>query len=104
MKEFVVCGKRKTAIAKAVIKKGEGDIRVNKKPIKFFSKLQQLELKEPLMITKDILGELKFDISVSVRGGGINSRIEDYQLQERLLSLQNLKKLNRLFYLMIETC
>ena len=79
-KNLIFSGKRKTSIAKATIRAGTGRVRINKKAIEFFPKLQQLELREPLMIAKDILGELKFDIFVNVRGGGISSRVEASRL------------------------
>jgi len=80
MNNIIVSGKRKTSIAKASIKQGEGKISINKKPIEFFPKLQQLELKEPLVITEEVLGKLNFDIHVSVRGGGMASRVEAARL------------------------
>ena len=79
-KNLVVSGKRKTAIAKATIKDGVGKISINRKAIKFFPELQQLELKEPLIIAQEVLGKLNFDISVNVSGGGIGSRIEAARL------------------------
>jgi small subunit ribosomal protein S9 len=80
MNDLVVSGKRKTSIAKATIKEGTGKVTINKRPINFFPMLQQLELQEPLEIAKELLGELKFDIAVNVKSGGINSRIEASRL------------------------
>lgn len=80
MKGIIVAGKRKTSIAKATIKIGKGIVTLNKKPIDYFPKLQQLELKEPLLIAKEILGKIKFDIFVNVSGGGIASRVEASRL------------------------
>jgi small subunit ribosomal protein S9 len=78
--QIIVSGKRKTSVAKATIKAGDGKITINKKPISFLPYLQQLEVKEPLIIAKDVLGKLNFDIAVNVRGGGIASRIEASRL------------------------
>ena len=78
--QIIVSGKRKTSVAKATINRGSGKITINKKPISFLSYLQQLEVKEPLVIAKDVLGKLNFDIAVNVRGGGIASRIEAARL------------------------
>jgi small subunit ribosomal protein S9 len=80
MNDLVVSGKRKTSVAKATIKIGTGKITINKRPLAFFPMLQQLEIKEPLMIAKEVLGTLGFDIAVNVRGGGINSRVEASRL------------------------
>ena len=70
MNNLVVTGKRKTAIAKATIVEGEGITTFNKRPLSFLSGLQQLEISEPLIIAKDILGKLHFNISLNVKGGG----------------------------------
>jgi small subunit ribosomal protein S9 len=80
MKSIIISGKRKTAIAKATIKEGNGEIKINKNNIESFPILQQLEIQEPLMIAKEILKEIKFDISVNVRGGGTSSQIESARL------------------------
>lgn len=77
---MIVSGKRKTAIAKASIKDGTGIVTINKKPIESFPMLQQLELKEPLIIAEQILGKLNFDISVNVASGGSASRVEASRL------------------------
>jgi len=80
MNKMVVSGKRKTSIAKATISDGSGVVLINKKPFSHFSELQQLELREPLIIAEEVLGELDFDISVNVKSGGIASRIEAARL------------------------
>jgi len=77
---MIVSGKRKTAIAKASIKDGTGIVTINKKPIEAFPMLQQLELKEPLIIAEQVLGKLNFDISVNVASGGSASRVEASRL------------------------
>jgi small subunit ribosomal protein S9 len=80
MNNLVVSGKRKSAVAKATIVSGSGKVLVNKRPISFLDELQQLEINEPLVIAKDILGDLNFDISVNVKGGGSAAQIEAARL------------------------
>jgi len=79
-KDIVVSGKRKTSIAKAIIKEGNGKITINKRLISSFPMLKQLELKEPIIIAEQILGGLNFDIQVNVKSGGGASRIEASRL------------------------
>ena len=79
-RKLVVAGKRKTSIAKATIAEGSGKITLNKKPVSHLPELQQLEINEPLMIAKKVLGELNFNINVNVRGGGIASQVEAARL------------------------
>ena len=76
MNRIVVSGKRKTAVAKATINEGVGVVTFNKKSLTFLSDLQQLEISEPLIIAKNILGDLKFDITLNVKGGGIACQVE----------------------------
>ena len=80
MRELVVSGKRKTAVAKATIKEGSGIVSFNNRPLSLLTKLQQLEISEPLVIAKDVLGSLTFDISINVKGGGANAQVEAARL------------------------
>ena len=80
MNNLVVTGKRKTAIAKATIVEGQGIITFNKRPLSFLSNLQQLEISEPLVIAKDVLGKLSFNISLNIKGGGTASQVEASRL------------------------
>jgi len=75
-KKMVVSGKRKTAIAKATIEDGKGVVTFNRKSLSFLSELQKLEISEPLILAKDFLGDLKFDISLNVKGGGMACQVE----------------------------
>ena len=77
---MIATGKRKTAVAKAHIKPGNGKITINRKPMAFFPHLQRLELREPLVLAEEVLGKIDFDVAVRVTGGGIASRIEASRL------------------------
>ena len=75
MKNINASGKRKTAIAKATLKQGNGLIRINSVPIDLVQpKISRLKLMEPLILAGDIAN--KVNINVSVTGGGINSQAE----------------------------
>ncbi len=76
----IVSGKRKTAVARAVAKPGSGKITINKKNYMHLELLKRLVVEEPVRIAKENLGELKFDIEVSARGGGQESQIEASRL------------------------
>ena len=63
-------GKRKTAVARATVKKGNGRVRVNSVPIEIYTpELVRLKMMEPLLL----VGKKRdgVDISVNVKGGGI---------------------------------
>lgn len=67
---YYATGKRKTAIARVWLKPGSGQIVVNKRDVEDFFERETLRmiLKQPLVLTAN---EGRFDISATVRGGGI---------------------------------
>ncbi len=68
-------GKRKTAIARASVKRGKGRVRINKTPVELHSpELAREKIMEPLDLAGDRLK--KVDINVSVSGGGIMGQAE----------------------------
>lgn len=68
-------GKRKTAIARATVKKGNGKVRINKKPIEIIEpEMVRLKISEPLMIAGNAAKEV--DIDVKVSGGGFMGQAE----------------------------
>ncbi len=79
-KKIVTSGKRKTSVARAVIVPGNGVIKINKKDYHGLHLFEKLKMEEPLRIAKDVLGEIKFDVSINVRGGGEKSQIEASRL------------------------
>ena len=80
IKTITVSGKRKTAIAKATIKKGEGQVLINKIPYENLDFFKILIIREPIEIAKKVLREFNFDIKVNVRGGGSESQISSSRL------------------------
>lgn len=80
MEKLVISGKRKTAVAKASIKEGTGEIRINKRPFMQLNYFKKLMIREPIELTKQILGNFNFNIDVSVTGGGQESQIEASRL------------------------
>jgi len=80
MIKIITSGKRKRAIAKATITKGNGKITINKKNYKTIHPFDQLKIEEPLRIADKILGKINFDVIISVRGGGEKGQIEASRL------------------------
>ncbi len=72
-------GKRKSAVAKATLKKGTGKVRINNQLLDVFKpKLARLKIKEPLLLAGDVASTVNID--VSVYGGGIMSQAEAARL------------------------
>src|SRR3989338_3331124 len=98
MKHLDVTGKRKRAVAKAVIKQGSGVVRINGRLIDFYQpEMARLKLQEPLLIASNTAGA--FDISVSVSGGGLMSQAEAARLSiaKALVRFTKDKKLEKAF-------
>ncbi len=75
MKIVVNSMKRKTSIARAVVKEGKGRVRVNRVSIEIYEpKIARLKILDPLRLAADVVKNL--DISVKVKGGGWVSQAE----------------------------
>lgn len=73
MKSIIKTGKRKSAIARAFIKKGTGIVKVNKMNLSSYEPIAaRLRLQEPLIIAGNIA--TKYDISLNMIGGGVVSQ------------------------------
>lgn len=79
-KKIIIGGKRKTSIAKATITNGSGKIVINKIPYQNLDFFRRLMIEEPVEITKKVLGNFDYDISVVVTSGGTESRIQASRL------------------------
>lgn len=80
MNKIIASGKRKTAVARATLIDGSGKISVNKKDHKNLQMFDKLKIEEPLRIAEKILGKLKFDVNINVKGGGEKGQIEAARL------------------------
>lgn len=72
---IITSGKRKTAIARAITRKGNGQITINGYPVEFHPvELLRNKIKEPL----DLLGEKAstMNIEVKVSGGGLTGQAD----------------------------
>lgn len=79
MKIVNVTGKRKKAIAKAVLRPGTGIIRINKIPIEALNNwMARMKLQEPLELASDYVNDV--DININVSGGGVLSQAEAARL------------------------
>lgn len=98
-KAIVVSGKRKRAVARAVIKPGKGQIRINHILLDNYSnKLARMRIMEPLLIAGDNLTK-NIKIDINVFGGGWQGQTEASRLAiaRALVAYSNDKKLERDF-------
>ncbi len=75
-KVVVATGKRKTAIAKAVVRPGKGRVYVRQRPVELIEPmLARWKMMEPLIVAGDTVRDV-VDITVDVRGGGFMGQAE----------------------------
>ncbi|MFD1645371.1 30S ribosomal protein S9 [Haloarchaeobius litoreus] len=68
-------GKKKTAIARATVKEGEGRVRINSKPVELVEpEISRLKMLEPFRIVDDVRDDV--DVDVEVSGGGITGQAD----------------------------
>ena len=78
-KNIITSGKRKTSVARAIIAKGSGIIRINHLNLNVYSnEIARLKIMEPLMLSDDLAKGI--DIKVNVKGGGWQSQAEAARL------------------------
>ena len=72
-------GRRKAAIARVIVKEGNGTITINKRPLEVYfpSSILQYIVKQPLL-TLDVAE--KYDINVNLYGGGYKRQAEALRL------------------------
>ncbi len=72
-------GRRKTAVARAYVQKGTGNIVVNHKDYKayFTTSTLQYKVNQAFSVTKT-LGE--YDVTINVKGGGVTGQAEAVRL------------------------
>mgnify|MGYP001162853669 FL=1 len=77
VKTVETSGKRKTAIARASVRKGKGRVRVNGSPIEIMEpEMARLKAMEPLVIADAMKKLAKIDIIVNVEGGGTMGQVD----------------------------
>ncbi len=75
MKVVIGSGKRKTAIARAVVKEGKGRFRINRVPLEIWEpEIARLTVMEPIALIGDRARSI--DVEIKVRGGGVMGQAE----------------------------
>ncbi|MGC8812282.1 MAG: 30S ribosomal protein S9 [Candidatus Aenigmatarchaeota archaeon] len=74
--KFVISvGKRKSSVARAIIKAGSGKITINSKPLEAWgTELTRMRIMEPLVLADE--ASKKVDIEVKVRSGGTTGQAD----------------------------
>ena len=73
---LLTSGKRKTAIARATVREGQGRVRINNVPLEIVEpEIARKKIMEPLLQTGEDVWK-KLDIAVKVSGGGFMGQAE----------------------------
>jgi len=98
MKYLLTSGKRKRAVARAVIKPGSGVVKINNRLLEFCQPdIAKLKMQEPLLLAEN--HSTKTDITVKISGGGVMSQAEAARLAiaRALVGFTKDKKLEKTF-------
>jgi len=75
-KVLVVSGKRKTAVARAVVRHGIGRVRINRTPIEIYEpEIARAKIMEPLLQAGDEVWK-QIDMDIRTSGGGYMGQAE----------------------------
>lgn len=86
-KVIITTGKRKRAVARATLREGKGDVRVNGQSLSTFTPIMSRQrIQEPLILAGDLSSKIMID--VAVHGGGFSSQAEAARLAAARAILQ----------------
>lgn len=72
-------GKRKSAVAKATLREGDGNLIINNTVIDLYEpKLYRMRIKEPLLLANEVSDDV--NISVKTKGGGMAGQADAARL------------------------
>ncbi|MFH2020697.1 MAG: 30S ribosomal protein S9 [archaeon] len=95
-KIIIVSGKRKTAIAKAVLREGTGKIKINSITLDLYTpKIYRMKLEEPLILADELRN--KIDIDITVTGGGQMGQCEAARMAVAKALVEYNAKLKQVF-------
>ncbi len=74
--KIITSGKRKRAVARAIVEEGTGRVWINGRNYKTLHLFDKLKIEEPLRIAEHIIGKPNFDVTITAKGGGEKGQIE----------------------------
>jgi len=98
-KIVISSGKRKTAIARAIIRPGKGRVFINNIPLEIYPiEMARWKILEPLLLAGDYIRN-SVDIHVNVRGGGVMAQADAARIAiaRGLVELTKNEELKKLF-------
>ncbi len=77
---FMISGKRKSAVAKARVSVGNGNVTFNGTPLENLYLFHKLAIQEPLRVFEHVIGKIPIDLRVTATGGGAEGQIQAARL------------------------
>jgi small subunit ribosomal protein S9 len=99
MSIVIASGKRKTAIARAIIKPGIGRVRINSIPLEVYEpQFARMLISEPLLLLDEQTRKM-YDIEVTVKGGGFMGQAQAIRtaIARGLIKITNREDLKALY-------
>ena len=92
---IITSGKRKRAVARAMITEGTGKVTYKNQDYKSLQIFDKLKLEEPVRIAEAVLGKINFDAKLTVKGGGEKGQIDAARLAlaKAIVAFSNSKEL-----------
>jgi len=97
--KIIASGKRKRAVARAMIGEGTGKIIYKNQDYKSLQMFDRLKLEEPVRIAEKVLGKVNFDAKITVKGGGEKGQIDAARLAlaKAIVAFSNSKELSQAY-------
>jgi len=95
----IATGKRKTAVARAIVKPGKGRVWINGIPIEIYPiEMTRLKMMEPLLLAGKEIWE-SVDIKVNVKGGGVMAQADAVRtaIARGLIAFTGSEKLKKIY-------
>ena len=96
---IITSGKRKRAVARAMITEGTGKVIYKDQDYKSLQMFDRLKLEEPVRIAEKVLGKINFDVKLTVKGGGDKGQIDAARLAlaKAIVKFSNSKELAQIY-------
>lgn len=94
----VFTGKRKRAVARAIVRPGSGNIRINGYPVELWGhEIARMRVIQTLLLAGDVA--MKYDIEVKVSGGGFMGQAEavSIAIARALINISRSKRLRSIY-------
>ena len=97
--KIITSGKRKRAVARAILTRGTGKISINKRDYKQLQFFDKLKIEEVIKLVEHYSQKIDFDVKILVHGGGEKGQIDAARvaLAKAITKFKDSKELTKMF-------